>query len=156
MSLFLFGLAIAALDQLSKWLVMENIEYLIEKVDAIPGLFSLVHTHNTGAAFSTMEGQSWLFILVFVAFTAAMIAELGFGKLKLTRLERWLLAAVWGGGLGNMIDRIFRGYVVDMINLEFMNFPVFNVADCFITCGCIALMVHLFFFNKAFWREDGK
>ena len=152
----LFGVAIAALDQLSKWLVMENIEYLTEKVDAIPGLFSLVHTHNTGAAFSTMEGQSWLFLLVFAVFTAAMIAELGFGKLKLTRLEQWLLAAVWGGGLGNMIDRVFRGYVVDMISLDFMDFPVFNVADCFITCGCIALMGHIMLFNKAFWGEEKK
>ena len=52
----------------------------------------------------------------------------------------WCIAAVYGGGLGNMIDRLRLGYVVDMIRTEFMVFPVFNVADCFITCGCIALM----------------
>ena len=54
-----------------------------------------------------------------------------------------------------MIDRLRYGYVVDMIKTEFMEFPVFNVADCFITCGCIMLLVHLVFFNKAFWK-DGK
>ena len=52
-----------------------------------------------------------------------------------------------------MIDRLRLGYVVDMIAVDFMEFPVFNVADCFITCGCIALIVHLVFFNKGFWKD---
>ena len=60
------------------------------------------------------------------------------------------------GAVGNIIDRIRLGFVIDMINLEFMEFPVFNVADCFICCGCIALMVHLVFFNKDFWKDDKK
>ena len=55
-----------------------------------------------------------------------------------------------------MIDRLRFGYVVDMIQTDFMDFPVFNVADCFITCGCILLMVHLFLFNKEFWKEEKK
>lgn len=151
-SIALFGVLIAAVDQLTKFLVIRNIPYY-GHVDAIPGLFSLTHTHNIGAAFSSLEGQMWLFALIFVVFTALFLVELRCRKLRLTRLELWCLAAVWGGGLGNMIDRVFRGFVVDMINLDFMTFPVFNVADCFITCGCIALMVHLVFFNKDFWRE---
>lgn len=151
----LFGVAVAILDQLSKLLVVQHIPYH-GFMQAIPGLFSLTYTHNTGAAFSTMEGQFWLFGLIFLVFTAAFVAELGWHKLGLTKPEQWFLAAIWGGGLGNMIDRVFRGYVVDMINLEFMTFPVFNVADCFITCGCIALMVSLLFFNKTFWKDDKK
>ena len=55
-----------------------------------------------------------------------------------------------------MIDRVRLGYVVDMIATEFIEFPVFNVADCFITCGCIAMMVSLVFFNKRFWKEEKK
>jgi signal peptidase II len=55
-----------------------------------------------------------------------------------------------------MIDRVRLGYVVDMIEVEFISFPVFNVADCFITCGCIGLIVSLVFFNKKFWKEDKK
>ena len=55
--------------------------------------------------------------------------------------------------VGNIIDRIRLGYVVDMIEVEFINFPVFNLADCCITCGCIALVVHLVFFNREFWKE---
>ena len=73
-----------------------------------------------------------------------------------TTFERWCIAVIYAAGLGNMIDRLCLGYVVDMVKTEFMNFPVFNVADCFITCGCIVLLVHLFFFNKEFWKDDKK
>ena len=70
--------------------------------------------------------------------------------------DRWCIAAIWAGGLGNMIDRVRLGYVVDMIEVEFLTFPVFNVADCFITCGCILLIAHLILFNKEFWKDDKK
>ena len=55
-----------------------------------------------------------------------------------------------------MIDRVRLGYVVDMIETKFIRFPVFNVADCFITCGCIALIAHLVLFNKNFWKDEKK
>ena len=89
-------------------------------------------------------------VLIFLVFAVAMILELVTKRFGLTKFEHWCLVAILGGGLGNMIDRIRLGYVVDMIRLEFMDFPIFNVADCFITCGCIALIVHLMFFNKRF------
>ena len=72
-----------------------------------------------------------------------------------SKFDRWCIAAIYGGGLGNMIDRARLGYVVDMLHTEFIEFPVFNVADCFITCGCILLVVRLLF-NKAFWKEEKK
>jgi signal peptidase II len=71
------------------------------------------------------------------------------------KFDRWCIAAIYGGGLGNMIDRVRLGFVVDMIETEFMEFPVFNVADCFITCGCIALMASILF-NKEFWKDEKK
>ena len=98
----------------------------------------------------------WLFALVFALFTALVIYDLVKKAMPFTVLERWCIAAVYGGGLGNMIDRVRLGYVVDMIQVDFMKFPVFNVADCFITCGCILLMVSLVFFNKKFWKEESK
>ena len=70
--------------------------------------------------------------------------------------ERWCVAAIYAGGLGNMIDRVRLGYVVDMIEVEFIRFPVFNVADCFITCGCVLLMISLIFVNKEFWKDEKK
>ena len=151
--MLLFAGAIVGLDQWTKILVVENIP-LFGRVEAIPGLFSLTYTQNTGAAWSAMEGMIWLFVLIFLVFTAGMIWEFITGKLGFTTFERWCVVAIFGGGLGNMIDRIRMGYVVDMIRLEFMDFPIFNVADCFITCGCILLMVHLLVFNKDFWKEN--
>ena len=151
----LFAGGIVALDQLTKYLVVTNIP-LFSRVDAINGLFHLTYVQNTGAAFSSFEGMRWLFILIFAAFTVFLLWEFTKNRWGFTALEKWFLVAVYAGGLGNVIDRVRLGFVVDMISLDFIDFPVFNVADCFITCGCIALMVHLIFFNKAFWKEDKK
>ena len=151
----LFVAAVTVADQITKWLVVENIP-LYGQVDAIPGLFHFTYVQNTGAAFSSFQGMQWLFALVFLAFTVAIIWEFSKKRLPFTDFERWLMVAVYAGGLGNMIDRVRLGYVVDMIAVDFMNFAVFNVADCFITCGCIAMIISLIFFNKDFWKEEKK
>ncbi len=151
----LFAGAIMALDQWTKCMVLCAIP-LSGQVEVIPGLFHLTYVQNTGAAFSSFEGARWLFVLLFVVLTAALVYEYFKKPLPFTRLERWLIAAIYGGGLGNVLDRIFRGFVVDMIAVDFVDFAVFNVADCFITCGCIALMIHLIFFNKKFWKDEKK
>ena len=151
----LFAAGIVAVDQWTKFLVLEHIP-LYGHVDAIDGLFHLTYVRNTGAAFSSFQGAQWLFALIFVALTVGIFYEYFKKRLPFTTTERWLIAAIYGGGVGNMIDRVRFGYVVDMIAVDFMDFAVFNVADCFITCGCILLMAHLVFFNKAFWKEDKK
>ena len=153
--LFMLLLAggIVGLDQWTKLLTVQNIP-LFGNVKVIPGLFGLTYTQNTGGAWSMMEGMIWLFVVIFIAFAACMLWELITKKFGLTKFEHWCLVAILGGGLGNMIDRVRLGYVVDMICLEFINFPVFNVADCFITCGCILLIVHMLFFNKGFWKDN--
>jgi len=149
----IFAFAVVAVDQITKLLVVNGIP-LHTSVDAIPGLFRLTYVQNTGAAFSAFQGMQWLFLLVFVLFTVAIVWEFSKKRWPFTNLERWCIAAVYAGGLGNMIDRLRLGYVVDMIELEFMTFPVFNVADCFITCGVILLLVHLIFFNREFWKDE--
>ena len=151
----LFAAVIVAADQFTKYLTVANIP-LWGHVDVWPGVVGLTYVRNTGAAWSSFEGMLWLFALIFAIFTVVLIWEFSKKRMGFTNLERWCIAAVWGGGLGNMIDRLRLGYVVDMIQTEFMDFPVFNVADCFITCGCILLMIHLFIFNKEFWKEEKK
>ena len=151
----LFAAGIVAADQITKYLTVANIS-LYADVPFIPGLLQLTYVRNTGAAFSSFEGQQWLFALVFVVFTGLILWEYFKKPMPFTALERWCIAAVYGGGLGNMIDRIRMGYVVDMIETTFIEFPVFNVADCFITCGCILMLVHLVLFNKEFWKEEKK
>ena len=144
---------IVALDQWTKFLVVDQIP-LHGHVDAIPGLFHLTYVQNTGAAFSLFEGMQWLFALIFGVFTVLILWEYFKKPMPFSKFERWCIAAIYGGGLGNMIDRVRMGYVVDMIRVDFMEFPVFNVADCFITCGCIALIASLVLFNKDFWKEE--
>ena len=151
----LFSAGIVLADQITKYLTVANIP-LHGDVPFIPGLLQLTYVQNTGAAFSSFEGQQWLFALIFLVFTVGIFYEYCKKPMPFTRPERWCIAAIYAGGLGNMIDRVRLGYVVDMIETTFIRFPVFNVADCFITCGCIALMSHLILFNKEFWKEDKK
>ena len=155
--LSLFAAGIVAADQITKLLVLANADALAHTdVSVIPGLFHLTYAENTGAAFSSFEGMRWLFVGIFLALTVLIFVEYFKKPMSFAPFERWCIAAIYGGGLGNVIDRVRLGFVVDMIEVDFMVFPVFNVADCFITCGCIALMIHLAFFNKEFWKEDKK
>ena len=151
----LFAAVIVALDQITKYLTVLYIP-LYEELPFIPGLLQLTYVQNTGAAFSSLEGQQWLFAIIFAAFTCMLFYEYFKKPMAFTAFERWCIAAIYAGGLGNMVDRVRMGYVVDMIETTFMDFPVFNVADCFISCGCVLLFGHLLLFNKAFWKDDKK
>lgn len=138
----LFAAGIVAVDQLSKYFTVAYIP-LYTDISFIPGVLNLTYVQNSGAAFSSFEGQQWLFALIFLFFTGLIVWEYFKKKMAFTPFERWCIAAIYGGGLANMVDRLRMGYVVDMIETAFMDFPVFNVADCFITCGCVLLMGHL-------------
>ena len=147
--------AVVLADQFTKALVVANIP-LGGHVAFLPGFLDFTYVRNTGAAFSSFEGMQWLFALIFLVFTLGIFYEYFRKRMPFSNFERWMIAAIYAGGLGNMIDRLRLGYVVDMIETQFMEFPVFNVADCFITCGCIALLVHLVFWNKPFWKDEKK
>ena len=150
-----FAALIVAFDQITKLLVVQNIA-LFEQVEVIPGVVGLTYVQNFGAAFSSFQGMQWLFAVIFLLFTAGIVWEYKKKSLGFSKAEWWCIVAIYGGGLGNMIDRLRLGYVVDMIETRFIKFPIFNVADCFITCGCIALIAHLVFFNKGFWKDNKK
>ena len=145
--LIVFMVLIAVLDQVVKALVSARIP-LGETVRVLPGVVHLTNVHNAGAAFSMLQGGRWLFALVCVAGLAVTVVLIK-KKILTSRFELWCLAAIFGGGIGNLIDRIRLGYVVDMIEVEFVKFAVFNVADCFITCGAIALFAYMLFFDKS-------
>ena len=153
--LTLFSAGVVALDQYTKYLTVMNIAQYAD-VPFLPGFLGFTFVKNSGAAFSSFEGQQWLFALIFAVFTVAILWEYFKKPMPFTTLERFCIAAIYGGGLGNMIDRVRLGYVVDMIETKFMDFPVFNVADCFICCGCVLLLISLMFWNKDFWKEEKK
>lgn len=151
--LALFMAVIVAADQITKALVRANIPFGTG-VKLIPGVVQLTYVRNTGAAFSMLSGGRWLFLALVVVFFAA-VALLIRKKILSKPVELWCLAAIGGGALGNAIDRAVTGEVTDMIEPLFMEFAVFNVADVFITCGAIALVVYMLFFDRAQKEEKG-
>lgn len=145
--LALFSAAIVGLDQWTKYLTVAA-----DKAGNLPstsflGIFHITYAENTGGAWSMFQGQTWLFIAVMVLFIAAIVVLI-WKKWLTAKLEWWCLAAILGGGIGNMIDRLSCGYVRDMICFDFVEFPIFNVADCFITVGCFVLLIYVLFFER--------
>ena len=144
-------LGMVGVDQWVKLWVLDNIP-LNTAIPGIPGVVSLAYVQNTGAAWSSFQGMIWLFVLIFALFTAFLLWELITHKLGLNLFEQWCLVIVYGGAVGNIIDRLRLGFVVDMFYLKFMDFPIFNVADCFICLGAFALIIELLFISKV-WKE---
>lgn len=136
----LLAVAVLSLDQLTKWLVSTHMAEL-ETVEVIPGFFSLQLVHNQGAAFGIMQNQTWLLVAVAVIAAGAIIFYLQQleGRVGLAPVA---LGLVLGGTLGNLVDRVRFGQVVDFFLFYWKDyrFPNFNVADIGITVG-VALMI---------------
>ena len=111
-----------------------------EQLALVPGLVHLTHIHNSGVAFGMLQGGRWGFLALLAAFTVLVVWALGKNKLT-APWERWLAVIALAGALGNGIDRLFHGYVVDMFELEFVRFAVFNIADMAINVACIAFVL---------------
>ncbi len=140
------ALLVIILDQWLKYWVAGNIVLNTGIKEIIPGILSLVNIHNDGAAFSFLSGGSAriYFIVICGVFTLAVIIALA-TKFISGSLGRWSAVFVMAGGIGNCIDRILYGFVQDMFKLEFINFPVFNVADIFITVFCLVFILYILF-----------
>ena len=141
-----FAVISVILDQVSKYLVVKYIP-LYDIVPVWNGVVHLTHIRNTGMAFSMLEGGRWFFLVMTAAAFVLLVVAVK-KKWVYHPLSLWSLAAIAGGAVGNLIDRVRLGYVVDMIEVEFMRFAVFNVADCFVVCGAILLVIAVFFFEK--------
>ena len=146
--------AVAGLDQWTKWLTVQNVPLYAEG-KSILGIFSITHIENNGGAWGMLGGQMWLFLLVMVVFLALLVIAV-WKKWLTKKIELLCLAAIAGGGIGNMIDRLRFGRVTDMIKLDFVEFPVFNVADCFITTGCVLLLIYILFFDRQKKKTDNE
>ena len=136
------------LDQAVKYWTTVNIVVDTGEAKLIPGLVHLANIHNTGAAFSFLEGARWFFVILCIIFCLVVIYVLA--KNIITHpVARWCAVLVMAGAIGNCIDRIVCGYVVDMFEFDFLifgkPFPVFNLADIYITVGvivfCICILV---------------
>ena len=130
-----------ALDRISKVWAEGNLQMGQSAYDMGPVRLTLVH--NMGAAFGMGQGQGIIFVVIAVVIVVAIVAWMLMGKSE-NKLELFSLSLIAAGGIGNMIDRLTTGYVVDFIQFTFVNFPVFNVADMCVTCGVVLLIITLF------------
>ena len=140
-----------AADQAVKFLVVNTMSPG-ESEPLLPPLLQLTRVHNYGAAWSSFSGARWLLI----ALTAAGMCAIAWLLVKIVRhpLGQWSLAIILGGGIGNLIDRVRLGYVVDMLDTMFMDFPVFNVADIGITVGVVLALFGYMFLSPAAREVD--
>lgn len=134
--------AIVVLDQIFKYLSINNLKS-VENVAVIDNLLYFTYLENRGAAFGIFSNQRWLFIIATVL-AIILLVYLVFVKKFQSKIFNISVALIIGGGVGNLIDRIFLGYVVDYIQISFFP-PVCNFADYCITAGTIILIIWLFF-----------
>ena len=143
---------LVALDQLVKYLVVQNIP-LGEHVPFLPYLLDLTYVQNTGAAFSLFSQHTWMLTLVSLVMSVLLAFAL-WRPLFRRPSGRIALALLLAGAVGNLIDRALQGYVVDMFHVLFMEFAVFNVADiCVVVGGIAAVAYYLLLMDKLEPRE---
>lgn len=149
-------IAIIAIVGIDRAVKMWAVSYLLPEgsIALIPGLIGLTYRENTGMAFGLLPDMRWLF----VGLTALVLGfiVLAFIKGWVSRpFEKWSLALILGGALGNFIDRAYQGYVVDMFEFQFINFAIFNVADIFVSVGGVMICAY-FIFCRPQWPVFGK
>lgn len=149
--LTLFAAAIVAVDQWTKALAAAQLTDVVDVL--IPGWLELRYTTNDGMALSMLSGARWLFVVVGVLFVALVIWAVA--KKHITKKpELWCIAAITGGAIGNLIDRVATGKVIDMICVPW--FSTFNVADIFITVPAVLLILYILIFDREFLSDKPK
>jgi signal peptidase II len=142
---------VALADYIIKIFVMNNLKPISSLV-VIPGLFSLTYVENRGAAFGMLSDARWVFILFTIVVIVLMVYFL-FTKRIESKLFNISAILIIGGGIGNLIDRIFYGYVVDYLSISFFP-PVCNFADYCITIGAGLMVIYLMFFSDFMSKKD--
>lgn len=132
---------IVAFDQITKHIAGSKLSGGAA-ANFIPGVIQFRYAENTGMAFSMFSGARWIFIILTLAVCIGVLWYMFANKCKSLWLY-WSLGVIVSGGIGNLIDRICFGYVVDFIEPVFIDFAVFNIADCAVTCGAVVLVAYL-------------
>ena len=146
------------IDQLIK-LSVKNHLMPVGSVTVIPNILELKYVENTGAAFGSMSNSTFLLSVFTSVMIIACLVALLCGKIK-DKVLKFCLILIISGGLSNLLDRMFRGekffcgYVIDYINVLFVDFAVFNFADCLITIGCFTAVIYILFAEK--YKKNSK
>ena len=139
--IIILSLICLIIDQITKILIIKFLP-LSDSVEIIKNFFYIIPTNNTGAAFSILIGQRIFLILITIAILVFLIQYIKKNKIE-RKIDIVSFSFIIGGSLGNLIDRIIRGSVIDFISLKFgnYNFPIFNIADTLIVVGVILLLI---------------
>ena len=159
----IFGLVLLLIfDQWTKLLAISHLKGQAD-IELLPGIFSLHYLENHGAAFGILQDQQWIFLILAVIFlVAAVILYIRMPFTSRMIPLRIITVFISAGPGGNRIDRLFRHYVVDFLYFSLIDFPVFNVADIYITCCAVLLVLFVVFYYKdeelesIFHRKDSK
>jgi signal peptidase II len=143
---------IVAFDRITKYLAKAYLQS--GAVTFIKGFVQFRYAENTGMAFSMFSGARWIFVIITVAICAAGLWYL-FSNRCPNLWYYWSVGVIVAGGIGNLIDRALYGYVVDFIEPLFVDFAIFNVADCAVTCGA-AVLIGALVFDLFRERKNGK
>lgn len=141
-------------DQTTKLLIVNSLE-LGESAPLIPGVFNFTYIRNRGAAFGMLSEHRWIFMAMSVLLIAFLIIYLIKAKPQ-SKIVRLCLALIVGGGIGNMIDRVIYGFVIDFLDFELIHFYIFNVADAAVTVGCAGLVTYILFHEFSEQRIGSK
>lgn len=141
-------LLLTFIDQWTKYLAVLHLKNQ-ESIVLIPGVFQLQYLENHGAAFGILQGQQWIFFLMTIVYlVAAVWIYLRIPKTKKYFPLHMIAVVLTAGALGNFIDRIFQGYVVDFFYFSLIDFPIFNVADIYVVLSFIGLAICILFVYK--------
>lgn len=132
---------IVMFDQITKYFATSKLSGGLVK-GFIPGVVQFRYAENTGMAFSMLTGARWIFVVLTLVVCIAALYYMFSNRCKSLWLY-WSLGVTVAGGIGNLIDRAFYGYVIDFIEPIFVDFAIFNIADCAVTCGAAVLIGYL-------------
>ena len=144
-----------ALDRTTKTLTKIFVEPE-GSITVIDGIFSFSYVENRGAAHGILQGQRWPLILITCVVCAVIIWFLVKNYSRASKLLRFSAGLILAGAFGNLFDRVFYGYVIDMMQVTFIEYPVFNPADNMLVIGVILLGIYILFFDKEFFGDKNK
>ncbi len=139
--------AVIVIDQITKQLAVTHL-MPIGDYPLIEDVLHLTYSENRGAAFSMLENHRWVFLITSTVAIAVILVGMIIYRKKLNLPLAVSLSFIVGGGIGNMIDRLALGYVVDFVNVELINFAIFNAADSFICVGAAMMLIYMLFFDE--------
>ncbi len=143
---------LVGIDQIIKLWASQTLA-AVGSIPVIEGVFEFSYVENRGAAFGILQDQRWIFIVLTIAVVIAAVWLLFSGRVKNWMVRIPIILAL-AGGVGNLIDRIWHGYVVDMFYFKLIDFAVFNFADVCVVVGCIWLILSILFVPDAIrWRK---